>query len=175
MDKKPHDPDEIIAIVDSKDRIIGKATRKEVHGKGLWHREVGIFVINEKGELLLQKRKDNGLYGMSAAGHFSFDEDYITGALRELDEELGVKAKKSELKLLGKRKLIAVIMKINNRFASTYLYTTKRKISEFRIDKGEAQYVKYFNKNALKKLFKEQPIMAPLHKSIKYYVWDYLG
>jgi len=31
-------------------------TRTEVHEKGLWHRAVVLFVINEHDEILLQKR-----------------------------------------------------------------------------------------------------------------------
>ncbi len=35
-----------------------EATKKEVHEKHLWHQEVAIFIINNDGKILLQKRSD---------------------------------------------------------------------------------------------------------------------
>ena len=82
-------------VVDDQDRLLGDATRTEVHGNNLRHRAVHIFVFNHLGELFLQKRsrwKDRhpGLWDSSAAGHVGADEDYDVAANRELGEELGV-------------------------------------------------------------------------------------
>ena len=49
-------PDETFDIVDDEDRIIGQTSRYEAHRQGLRHRAVHIFVLNESGELFLQKR-----------------------------------------------------------------------------------------------------------------------
>jgi 16S rRNA (adenine1518-N6/adenine1519-N6)-dimethyltransferase len=91
------DLSELFDVVDSKDRVIGQATRGEVHAKGLLHRSVHILVFNPQGELFLQKRaltKDEnpGYWDSSAAGHVNAGEDYITSAHRELMEELGIAA-----------------------------------------------------------------------------------
>ena len=82
-------------VVDDQDRVLGHATRAEVHGNNLRHRAVHIFVFNHLGELFLQKRsrwKDRhpGLWDSSAAGHVDAEEDYDVAANRELGEELGV-------------------------------------------------------------------------------------
>jgi len=82
-------------VVDDQDRVLGHATRAEVHGNNLRHRAVHIFVFNHLGELFLQKRsrwKDRhpGLWDSSAAGHVDAEEDYDAAANRELGEELGV-------------------------------------------------------------------------------------
>lgn len=89
--------DEIFDIVDSEDRVIGKATRREIHDRGLLHRSVHTLVFNSRGELFLQKRaltKDQnpGLWDTSSAGHVNAGEDYTTSAHRELMEELGIAA-----------------------------------------------------------------------------------
>ena len=87
--------EEIYAVVDADDKIIGKATRKEIHEKGLWHRSVHIFIMNTRGALFLQKRslkKDlyPGCWDSSAAGHVDWGESYQQAAKRELREELGI-------------------------------------------------------------------------------------
>jgi len=86
---------EIFDIVDQNDRVIGQASRREVH-KNLWlHRSVHILVFNKQMDLFLQKRaltKDEnpGYWDSSASGHVSSGEDYLTSAHRELEEELGI-------------------------------------------------------------------------------------
>lgn len=87
---------EILDVVDREDRVTGKARRDEVHGRPeLIHRAVHVLVFNRKGELFLQKRsltKDvqPGKWDTSVGGHLPSGEDYPTGALRELEEELGI-------------------------------------------------------------------------------------
>ncbi|MEO8440240.1 MAG: 16S rRNA (adenine(1518)-N(6)/adenine(1519)-N(6))-dimethyltransferase RsmA [Spartobacteria bacterium] len=91
------DPAEMFAVVDEKDRVIGAAPRREVHGNNLRHRAVHIFLFNRAGDLLLQKRsrwKDRHpeVWDSSAAGHVGAGEGYGKTAARELHEELGVTA-----------------------------------------------------------------------------------
>ena len=40
------------------------ATREECHKKGLWHRAVYAFIIDDKGNILLQKRSNKKSYGL---------------------------------------------------------------------------------------------------------------
>lgn len=88
-------PNEIFDVVDANDRVIGQATRAEVHAKKLFHRAVHIFVFTPGGSVILQRRsraKDTcpGLLSSSCAGHVDADESYDTAAYRELREELGI-------------------------------------------------------------------------------------
>ena len=60
-------------------------------------------------DLLLQKRslfKDSnpGCYDISSAGHVSAGDTYLPAALRELGEELGIRAEEEDLHLAGMRK-----------------------------------------------------------------------
>jgi 16S rRNA (adenine1518-N6/adenine1519-N6)-dimethyltransferase len=82
-------------VVDKKDRILGHASRSEVHGNNLLHRAVHILIFNEVGEVYLQQRsrwKDRHplKWDSSAAGHVGEAESYDETAGRELREELGV-------------------------------------------------------------------------------------
>jgi isopentenyldiphosphate isomerase len=87
--------EEIFDVVNERDEVIGRATRREVHGTGLTHRAVHVFVFNNRGEVFLQKRsmsKDSspGLWDSSASGHLDCGEDYDACAVRELREEIGL-------------------------------------------------------------------------------------
>ena len=89
-------PTEWLDIVDSDDRIIGAAPRGIVHEKAYMHRAVHIMLCNSAGEVFLQRRshdKDTnpGLWDTSCAGHIDSGESVIVGALRELEEELGIR------------------------------------------------------------------------------------
>lgn len=89
--------DEIVALVDVNDRVIGEAARSRVRKQGLIHRVSYIFVFNASGQLLLQKRtaiKDlyPGYYDAAAGGVLLAGETYEFSASRELQEELGIQA-----------------------------------------------------------------------------------
>jgi isopentenyl-diphosphate delta-isomerase type 1 len=84
-------------VVDERDRVVGVATRSEVHRLGWRHRAVHVLVFNGRGELFLQRRsltKDcyPGVWDSSASGHLGPGETYDAAALRELEEELGWRA-----------------------------------------------------------------------------------
>ena len=88
-------PDEIFDVVDKNDVVVGREFRREIHRRGLLHRAIHIFWLRGDGRLCLQRRsyaKDNcpGLLSSSCAGHVDSGEDYVTAAVRELREELGV-------------------------------------------------------------------------------------
>ena len=88
--------DELLNVVDRRDRVIAHRRRAEVHRLGLLHQAAHVLLFNRKGEVFLQKRsltKDNnpGLWDSSASGHVDAGEGYDACALREVEEELGVR------------------------------------------------------------------------------------
>ncbi len=89
--------DEIFDVVDDKDQVIGQQPRSELHRLGLLHRAAHVLVFNSAGQVFLQKRSMNkdrqpGVWDSSASGHINAGEDYDTGAVRELREEIGLRA-----------------------------------------------------------------------------------
>jgi len=83
-------------VVNERDEVVGRETRREVHARGLWHRAVHTLVFDRDGRVLLQKRsllKDlsPGLWDSSCSGHLDAGEDYDAAAARELGEEIGVR------------------------------------------------------------------------------------
>ena len=82
-------------VVNERDEVTGRALRREVHARGLWHRAVHVLVFDDDGRVFLQKRtmkKDMspGLWDSSCSGHVDSGEDYDAAATRELGEELGI-------------------------------------------------------------------------------------
>jgi isopentenyl-diphosphate delta-isomerase len=87
--------EEFFDVVDARDEVIGRAPRREVHARGLWHRAIHVLVFDATGRVFLQKRsmrKDMapGLWDSSCSGHVDSGEAYDHAAQRELGEELGV-------------------------------------------------------------------------------------
>jgi len=88
--------DELIDIYDENGNHIGPELRSIVHANGLWHRTAQVWLLNEKHELLLQlrsKQKDcfPELWDISSAGPIPAGCSPKESAIRELEEELGVK------------------------------------------------------------------------------------
>jgi isopentenyldiphosphate isomerase len=83
-------------VVNERDEVISRATRREVHATGLWHRAIHVLVFDRAGRVFLQRRsmlKDlsPGLWDSSCSGHLDAGEDYDAAAVRELAEEIGIK------------------------------------------------------------------------------------
>jgi len=88
--------DEIFDVVNERDEVIGRSTRREVHARGLRHRAVHVLVFDARGRVFLQKRsmaKDSapGCWDSSCSGHLDAGEDYLHAAVRELVEEIGLR------------------------------------------------------------------------------------
>jgi isopentenyldiphosphate isomerase len=88
--------DEIVAIVDEHNNVVGAVTRREIRARRLPHRSTYILVFNSRGELYVQKRtmtKDvfPGYYDPAAGGVVLAGESYKESAVRELAEEMGIR------------------------------------------------------------------------------------
>jgi 16S rRNA (adenine1518-N6/adenine1519-N6)-dimethyltransferase len=106
-------------IVDKNDRILGYASRANVHGNNLRHRAVHMLISNQAGDVYLQQRsrwKDRHplKWDSSAAGHVAAGETYDDTARRELKEELGVST------TLQKVARIPASQKTDHEFISVY-------------------------------------------------------
>ncbi len=88
-------PEEKVILVDEHDKPIGTMGKLEVHQKGQLHRAFSVFIFNDKGELLLQKRaKDKyhsaGLWTNTCCSHPQPNEETLAAANRRLKEEMGL-------------------------------------------------------------------------------------
>ena len=102
----------------------------EVHerGKNLpenrYHIVVDIWTINREGKVLLDQRHPDKHFGLQwecTGGSVLKGEDSITGAVREIGEELGIHLKPSQLKQIHS-------VRVQDRFVDTYVNITDVKI-----------------------------------------------
>ncbi len=87
---------ELIDIVDANDGVVGQATRDEINERRLRHRIVHVLLYQPDGRLVLQQRSARKSYlplvwTTSAGGYVQAGESYLEGAMRELEEELGLR------------------------------------------------------------------------------------
>jgi isopentenyl-diphosphate delta-isomerase len=87
--------EEQLILVDERNRATGTAGKTAVHQAGLLHRAFSIFVVDDRGRLLLQRRSpkkyhSGGLWANSCCGHPRPGERTAVAAHRRLGEELGV-------------------------------------------------------------------------------------
>ena len=151
----PHNPQEIIAVVDDKDNIVGKSPRGN-HAEGKLHRETSVLIINRNGEILIQERADNGKIDYSASGHFSYNETYLEGAVREVKEELGIDIPPSKFKEIVKHRIDYSGRYINNRFITLWVVKGNYEIKDLRIDPLEVKSVSYMSKAKLKLIIENE-------------------
>lgn len=150
---------ELLDIVDEQGNPTGQTVeRGKAHKEGIRHRSSHVWLMRRRGgkvEILLQKRsrsKDSfpGCYDISSAGHIPAGVDYISSALRELQEELGVEAEGFELQYCGKRFIYyeAVFYDkpfIDNQVSNIYILWLDREAEGFTLQKEEVEEVKWFD------------------------------
>lgn len=83
-----------IILVNARDEQVGTAEKMDAHYKALLHRAFSVFVLNNKGEMLLQQRAmekyhSPGLWTNTCCSHPRPGETTEAGAVRRLQEELG--------------------------------------------------------------------------------------
>ncbi|MEU4080775.1 NUDIX hydrolase [Streptomyces venezuelae] len=88
--------EEILDVVDEQDRVVGQAPRGEVYARGLIHRCVFVRVRDAEGRFFVHRRTPTKLvfpsmYDMFVGGVVGAGESYDEAALREAEEELGVR------------------------------------------------------------------------------------
>lgn len=149
---------EYFDLVDSNNQLLGVSKpRPHVHRDGDWHRAIDIWILNSKRELLLQKRsleKESypGLWEVSCSGHISAGDESLPSALRELEEELGIKAAPENLQLVFQVKESCSTNNgtfINNEFKDVYLLKADLTPDQLHLQTEEVSAVKWITINEL--------------------------
>lgn len=93
--------EEQVVVVSENDEILGLMEKMNAHENGILHRAFSVFLFNDKGEMLLQKRASGKYHSPNqwtnaVCSHPKIDETYLEGAQRRLNEELGITADLTE-------------------------------------------------------------------------------
>ena len=87
----------MLILVDEQNRRHGTAEKMDVHVRGLLHRAFSIFLVDDTGSILLQRRfsgkyHSGNLWANTCCGHPRPGELTRVAAVRRLGEELGLSA-----------------------------------------------------------------------------------
>lgn len=142
---------ELVDVVLENGEYTGEVVeRSEAQKRGLGHWEVIIFIVNDKGEILLQKRSANKKYYPNkwavCSGLVISGETVIEGAIRELKEEVGVDFSLDEVHVLEE----------NVNLTRFYYVFCNKKEDEFVIQENELSCVKWFNIKKILKMIEEK-------------------
>lgn len=160
-------------------------SREEVHRLGLWHKCVHIWLINGKGEVLLQKRSKQkathpNMWTTATSGHLSAGDSSIEGAIRELSEEIGLQVRQDELKYLFTVKESGVNSNpekqiLENEITDVYLIEKDVNIAELKLQEEEVSSVKWFSYETFKKMVMEDDKTLVPHKEMQFKMLKILG
>lgn len=135
---------ELIDIVDENNELTGQVEDRWVaYNKGLWRRTVSCWIMNEKGEVLLQKRTANKFRNPNkwakTGGQVEAKETVEKAIFREVKEELGIEIPKKQIKVIDVHKSNDK----NKRFAYNFIFVVNYKIDDYILQKEEVAEIKY--------------------------------
>ncbi|MFM1877501.1 MAG: Isopentenyl-diphosphate Delta-isomerase [Bacteroidota bacterium] len=94
--------EEEVILVNPDDQVIGTMPKMEAHEKAVLHRAFSVFILNEKGQLMLQQRAAHKyhsplLWTNTCCSHQRLNESNIDAGKRRLQEEMGFVTELQEL------------------------------------------------------------------------------
>lgn len=147
---------EIISLADKNGNPIAVCERHAPRPEGCFTQIAAVFILNSKGNLILQKRsafksKDALKWSFSAGGHVNADETYEQAAIRELKEEMGIET--TIVSYIGQTRAL-VKNNIPKSFVKAFLVHHN---GPFTFDPQEVHEVKEFTLDELTHLITEKP------------------
>jgi isopentenyl-diphosphate Delta-isomerase len=159
--------DELLDIVDENNNSLGISKPRNIVHQEMkdWHRATSIWVINENKEVLCQKRSLEvegcpGRWQSYFGGHLVSGESYEQNAIRELEEELGLKIKTIDLKFIEDRP-----SESGKTWLRIYVFYYK-KDQKFDPQSKEVNELKWMDLSALKKMFQERQFCNRVNEKI---------
>ena len=135
---------ELVDIVDENNELTGQTEDRWVaYNKNLWRRTVSCWIMNKKGEVLLQKRTSNKVRNPNkwakTGGQVDSGETAEEAIYREVKEELGIEIPKKQIKVIDIHKRNDK----NKRFAYNFIFVVDYKIDDYLLQREEVAEVKY--------------------------------
>ena len=121
---------------------------------------VDVWIKNDQDELLLTQRHPSKIHPMKwecTSGFIVAGEDSFSGALREVEEEIGIKLNRND----GK-KIHRIIRNNINIIFDIFLFRKTLDIKKVILQKEEVINIKWVKKEELKEMFKKGEMVEPL-------------
>lgn len=148
---------EIVDKFDNKRTYLEKTSERHENIKGEYRQSVHTWIMNDKNEFLMQKRsklkKTYPNYWSQTGGAVDAGEVPYIAALRECEEELGIKFKKEDLELI-------LSFKREFDFVDVFLIKANFDLKDITIQEEELSEVKWMSLEEINYL-REKEILAP--------------
>lgn len=131
--------------------------------KGDYHIIVNIWIINLENKILLTKRhpkKSWGNYWECTGGAVLHGEDSLTGAFREVKEEIGIDLTKDTGYLINKDKC-------RDSFVDTWIFQKNISIDDIVLQKNEVVSVKFVTEKEYESMYKSGLMMPSIKNFMK--------
>lgn len=144
---------------------IGVVDKEIAHKKGLWHKAIHVWILNDKNEILLQYRcAEKKLYpntwDCSFAGHIGAGEASVHAVVREGKEELGIDVDLGKLEyVLTNREKTKYEQIQSNEFVDIYILRQNINLNSITLQKEEVSDAKYVSLEEFFNLIKEEKIL----------------
>jgi isopentenyldiphosphate isomerase len=149
--------DEQVILVDEDDNVLGYKRRGDLVLADRW-RISSVWIENPAGQALIAQRaatvkNDPNCWGPGCAGTVNKDEDYLSNALKELEEEIGVTGMALEPYI----KVPYISARGNRRVCQWYKLTLDWPEERFRLQAEEVQAVRWIDKAELAAWLRAKP------------------
>lgn len=135
---------ELVDVVDENNELTGQVEDRWVaNNKGLWRRTVSCWIMNERGEVLFQKRTANKVRNPNkwakTGGQVDCGESAEEAIFREVKEELGIEIPLNQIKAID----IYKCDDKNKRFIYNFIFVVNYEIDDYILQEEEVADVKY--------------------------------
>jgi len=148
----------LVELVDSKGQPIGSAPKLDVHLDGRLHRAISVFVFDDSGNELLQKRASHkyhapGLWSNAVCSHPRPGESPRAAAHRRLEEELSMRAAVCEVFVMRYRADVGEGL-VEHEYDHVFV---AKALSEPRPNPDEVDSVRWMHKDDIGQLLRKEP------------------
>lgn len=150
--------EEYVVLVNPEDSVLGLMEKQQAHINGLLHRAFSVFLFNDQGEMLLQKRAAEKYHSPNqwtnaVCSHPRNGESYLEGAKRRVKEELGIETELSEkFNFIYKADVGSGLWEHELDYVFTGTYN-----ADFNLNKNEVEEVRYISMKDLDQEISEYP------------------
>lgn len=160
---------EIVDVYDAKKKKTNKTVeRKEKPREGEYRLSIQIWITNEKGEILIQKRSSNrtmfpNMWSETAGGAAQAGESSEETCAREFREELGVAPDMNNAEYIG-------CMKRKYDYVDIWYIKQNVDLKSIKVQVEEVSEVKYASIEEIKKLIDDKKFVPTVVPSLKLFL-----
>jgi len=155
--------EELFDELDDNGEFTGKTIGRDLaHKNGNYHRAVVLYLVNSRKQVLLQRRsfskkKWPGYWDVTSGGHVDAGELGLMSAIRELEEELGIKVKPQDVRYIAGRRTQTEKFEMRDYHHNEYFVAFKDvPIAKIKLQKSEVEEVRWIDFEEFKNMVRSK-------------------